>query len=126
MLKLLVHSSENGLRVIRQLIDVSINHFSGGRDHGQDAITIRFPAGDRKFPWIRSYNWSRGGSQSSIVTSASMALEAWQPLNQCQSNQNATYPGVEGRCCAHPTALPGGTRKRHLTLCRPGNTLTLC
>lgn len=77
MLELLVHSPENGLRVIRQLIDVAINHFSGGREHGQDAVIIRFPTGDRAFPWIRSYNWSRDGSHSSIVTSALMALEAW-------------------------------------------------
>jgi len=75
MLELLVHSRENGLRVTRQLVDTAINHFAGGREPGQDALIIRFPSGDRTFPWIRSYNWSRGGSHSSIVTSALSAAD---------------------------------------------------
>src|SRR5262249_32830751 len=50
---------------------------SGGRDYGDDAITITFSDGDRTFPWKRSYIWSRESSGHYSVTSALMALEAW-------------------------------------------------
>jgi PAS domain-containing protein len=78
MLELLVHSPQDGLRVVRELVDVAIKYYGGGHEVGDDVIVIPLSGGDRSFPWIRSYNWSRsGGVNSSIVTSALMALEAW-------------------------------------------------
>jgi hypothetical protein len=76
--ELLTHSPQNGLRLIRQLIDYSISFETGGRDPGGDSIAIQFSGGPRFFPWVNTYLWSReayGGPY--LVTSALMALEAW-------------------------------------------------
>jgi hypothetical protein len=78
-LELLIHSPENGLKLIRQLVDHAIAFKSGGAHFGDNAIPISFPdRGERTFPWIQSYNWSRDvGSGPVITTCALMALEAW-------------------------------------------------
>jgi hypothetical protein len=77
MLELLTCAPEQGLRVVRELISHAVRHYAGDRDPGENAIVIRFPEGEREFPWMNCYNWSHGGGHSSIATSALMALEAW-------------------------------------------------
>ncbi len=78
-LELLVHSRENGLELVRKLINHAITFYSGGQAFGENAIKITYPDGNqRDFPWIQSYNWSRDlGSGPSLVVSILMALEAW-------------------------------------------------
>jgi hypothetical protein len=75
--ELLIHATDQGLALIRQLVDYAVAFYSRGREPGSDGIRISFPEGERFFPWIRSYNWSRDGVGHSCVTSALMALEAW-------------------------------------------------
>jgi energy-coupling factor transporter ATP-binding protein EcfA2 len=77
MLELLTHAPDEGLRVVRELINYAIKHYAGDRDPGDNKIIVKFPEGERTFPWLNCYNWSRGGGHSSIATSALMALEAW-------------------------------------------------
>jgi hypothetical protein len=74
---LLTHAPQHGLSLIRRLVDHAISFYSQGRNCGADAITISFPDGERVFPWIRSYRWSREEAEHSSLTSALMALEAW-------------------------------------------------
>ncbi len=76
-LELLTHAPQHGLALIHRLVDHAISFYSGGSEHGDDAIIIAFPDDDRAFPWRRSYAWSRGGSGHHCVTSALMALEVW-------------------------------------------------
>jgi hypothetical protein len=76
MLELLTHAPEQGLRVVRGLIAHAVHHYGGDRDPGDNVIVIRFAGCERTFAWQNCYNWSRS-SNSSIATSALMALEAW-------------------------------------------------
>ena len=76
-LDLLTYAPKEGLRLIRRLIDHAVTFYMRGRVHGTDAFVIPFADGTRVFPWIRSYNWSRGGGGESSVASGLMALEAW-------------------------------------------------
>jgi hypothetical protein len=76
MLELLTYAPEQGLRVVRELIAHAVNYHAGDRDPGENSIVIKFPEGERTFPWRNCYNWSHGGGTSSIATSALMALEA--------------------------------------------------
>ena len=78
-LELLIHTPQHGLPLIRRLVDYAIFFYTGGRDFGNDAMTVLFPDGSATvFPWHRSYPWSREyGSGPSALTSALMALEAW-------------------------------------------------
>jgi hypothetical protein len=78
-LQLLINAPEDGLKLIRQLIDHAISFKTAGRDFGANAITIRFMDGTEKiFPWVQSYNWSRDvGSGPILTTCMLMALEAW-------------------------------------------------
>jgi hypothetical protein len=78
-LQLLIHAPEQGLRLIRQLVDHAISFLTRGRDFGVDVIAISSLNGnERQFPWIASYSWSRDvGSGPTIATCALMALEAW-------------------------------------------------
>jgi len=77
-LELLTHAPQHGLALIRQLIEHAISFYSNGQPHGSNAFVVTFPDGQRTFPWIQSYNWSReGGGRSFAVQSALMALEAW-------------------------------------------------
>jgi len=76
--ELLIHSPQNGLRLIRRLVDYSISFFSHGADPGLDGITIHLAGGPRFFPWVRTYMWSRETFGAPyLVTSGLMALEAW-------------------------------------------------
>jgi hypothetical protein len=75
---LLTHSPQDGLSLIQRLVGHAISSFSRGSDYGNNAITISFHGGERVFPWIQSYAWSREMTAApSCVTSALMALEAW-------------------------------------------------
>jgi hypothetical protein len=74
---LLTHAPQHGLSLIHRLVDHAISFYTGGRDFGDDAITISFSDGDRIFPWTRSYAWSRDQAGAYSVTSALLALEAW-------------------------------------------------
>ena len=78
-LELLIHAPEVGLRLVRKLVDHAISFKTGGRDFGTNATKITSLNGsERTFPWVPSYGWSREmGSDTAVVTSALMALEAW-------------------------------------------------
>jgi hypothetical protein len=78
-LDLLVHAPEQGLALIRKLVDHAVKFFTRGRGFGKNAITIAFPDGNKiLFPWYQMYNWSReAGSGTPVLASALMALEAW-------------------------------------------------
>lgn len=78
-LELLVHAPEQGLRLIRRLVDHAVSYMSRGREFGTNAFQIPTANGeDLVFPWAQSYGWSRDiGGGPAIVTSALMALEAW-------------------------------------------------
>jgi hypothetical protein len=78
-LELLIHAPEVGLRLVRKLVDHAISFKTGGRDFGTNAMKIASLDGsERAFPWVQSYGWSREmGSDTAVVTSALMALEAW-------------------------------------------------
>jgi len=76
--ELLTFSPQDGLSLIHRLVNYAISFYSRDREYGADVITILFSDGERAFPWIKSYAWSREwGGPSSIVTSGLMALEAW-------------------------------------------------
>jgi hypothetical protein len=75
--ELLVNHPEEGLRLVRGVVDYAVRRLSGGRvPEAQDSIVLSLPEGERAFPWVRTYRWSRE-SRSDIVTSGLMALEAW-------------------------------------------------
>lgn len=77
-LELLTQAPQRGLALIRQLVERAISFYSNGQPHGSNAFVVTFPDGQRTFPWVQSYNWSReGGGSSFAVQSALMALEAW-------------------------------------------------
>jgi len=59
------------------LVDHAISFYTAGRKDDPDALVVVFPNCQRRFPWQRSYNWSREGAGHYCVTSALMALEAW-------------------------------------------------
>jgi hypothetical protein len=73
---LLTHAPEQGLALVRQIVDHAIAYFSNGRAHGTDAILVNFESGIRAFPWYQSYFWSRDSGGNSCLTCALMALEA--------------------------------------------------
>jgi hypothetical protein len=76
-LELLIHSPQDGLTLIRKLVDHAISFYSRGREC-DDAFIIPFPDGERMFPWKTSYAWSREwGGRCHSVTSGLMALEVW-------------------------------------------------
>lgn len=74
--ELLLHSPSDGLSLIHRLVGHAIDHGTGGRDAGEDAITLPYANGARVFPWTGTYFWSRSSNYYAI-TSALMALEAW-------------------------------------------------
>ncbi|NGZ96714.1 MAG: hypothetical protein CV089_11430 [Nitrospira sp. WS110] len=75
--ELLSHAPQQGLTLIRRLVDHAISFYTDGREHGADAFILSFPDGERNFPWTRSYGWSRDSARHNSLTSALMALEAW-------------------------------------------------
>ena len=76
---LLLHAREQGLALVRRLVDHAISFKSDGRDFGANAMRIVSSDGSEMvFPWRQSYGWSRDlGSGPAVVASALMALEAW-------------------------------------------------
>jgi len=76
-LELLTHAPNDGLELIRKLVDHAIQFRTHGRDPGDDGFQIPSDGGERFFPWARSYRWSRGESNDYAVASGLMALEAW-------------------------------------------------
>jgi energy-coupling factor transporter ATP-binding protein EcfA2 len=76
-LELLTHAPQQGLALVRRLVDHAIAFHSGRRPYGPNMIVVHFPLGPRIYPWIESYGWSRGWGRSYAVASALMAVEAW-------------------------------------------------
>lgn len=75
--ELLRHAPQHGLSLVRRLVDHAISFYSGGREYGADAFMISLGDGERTFPWMHSYAWSRDNARHNSLTSALMALEAW-------------------------------------------------
>jgi len=80
-LELLTHAPDEGLALIQKLANHAIQFRVRGRDPGADGLQIAFDDGERFFPWVRSYRWSRGDDTDYAVASGLMALEAW--AHQC-------------------------------------------
>ncbi len=76
-LELLTHAPDEGLGLVRKLVDHAIQFRTRGRNPGEDGFRVALDEGDRFFPWTRSYRWSRGQSNDYAVASGLMALEAW-------------------------------------------------
>ena len=76
---LLLHAPEQGLPLIRRIVDHAVAFRSGGKEFGRNGMTVVFPDGSEKvFAWHQSYGWPRDmGAGPSVVASALMALEAW-------------------------------------------------
>jgi hypothetical protein len=75
--EILINAPDHGLALIQKLVDRAILYFSGGKECGSNAITIRLPDGDKRFVWLDSYFWSRGQSGFQCISAALMAIEAW-------------------------------------------------
>ncbi len=78
-LDLLMKAPATGLALVRQIVSHACRYDAraGGSSQNDDALTLEFPDGPRRFPYQGSYYWSRDGQGSYSVTSALMALEAW-------------------------------------------------
>ncbi len=76
-LELLTHAPEEGLCLIRALVNYAIQFTFEGKDPGDDGFTIEFDEGARFFPWKATYFWPRGQSRYSAIASGLMALESW-------------------------------------------------
>lgn len=79
-LHLLQAAPSEGLALIRRLTEVAIACHAQGTEPGDDGFTLAFDEGDRFFPWVQSYFWSRGQGNDYAVASGLMALEAWAHL----------------------------------------------
>jgi hypothetical protein len=76
-LELLLACPEEGLKLIRHLVEYEIRFY---REDQTDrwAVPIVLAGNDKCFPWRDFYYWSREfGSASATVVSCLMALEAW-------------------------------------------------
>ncbi|WP_154661148.1 NACHT domain-containing protein [Microvirga lotononidis] len=76
-LELLTHAPDEGLALIRRLLEHAIQFGAGERDPGHDGFLILFEDGERFFPWTGTYRWSRGESNYYGLGSGLMAMEAW-------------------------------------------------
>ena len=76
-LELLTYAPDDGLALIRKLVNHAIQFSVRGRDPGDDGFRIRFDDGERFFPWTGTYRWSRGESNYYAIGSGLMALETW-------------------------------------------------
>jgi hypothetical protein len=76
-LELLIHAPNEGLTLIRKLVDHAIQFSVRGRDPGDNGFRISFDDGERFFSWTSTYRWSRGESGHYALGSGLMALEAW-------------------------------------------------
>jgi hypothetical protein len=76
-LDLLLHSPEEGLRLVRRIVSYAVQFYRGDKKD-DDATVIYFSDDGVVFPWPEFYYWSRDtGNAPYLVTSALMALEAW-------------------------------------------------
>jgi hypothetical protein len=75
----LVVPLNTALPLIRKLVDHTVFFYTGGRDFGENSMTIIFSNGSKiVFPWYWTYGWSRdAGAGPALLVSALMALEAW-------------------------------------------------
>ncbi|MGY0791979.1 hypothetical protein ACW7BJ_21635 [Azospirillum argentinense] len=76
-LELLNASPQQGLALIRQLVNYAVAVLSHGQEPGDDGLTLVFPSGPRFFPWQHTYYWSRNSNGCYAIESGLMALEAW-------------------------------------------------
>jgi hypothetical protein len=76
-LDLLVHSPQDGLALIRQIVQHACTFDRDKSQPDDDALVIELESGRRRFPYVGSYYWSRDAQGQYCVTSALMALEAW-------------------------------------------------
>jgi hypothetical protein len=76
-LELLTHAPDEGLALIRKLVDHAIQYSVRGRDPSDDGFRISLDDGERIFPWTGTYRWSRDESNHYAIGSGLMALEAW-------------------------------------------------
>lgn len=76
-LELLIASPDEGLRLVRTLVDHVVVERSGRADPGYNGYWLAFEDGERFFPWVESYGLSRPYSDPYSVVSALMALEVW-------------------------------------------------
>ena len=74
--ELLKHSPTHGLGLIRSLVQAVVSFQTKAVEDTPESIPIVFPEGERHFPWVHTYGWSRNSHHAS-VTSALMALEYW-------------------------------------------------
>ncbi|MCK9543767.1 MAG: AAA family ATPase, partial [Novosphingobium sp.] len=73
-LHLLQAAPSEGLGLIRRLTEVAIAYHAQGAEPGDDGFNLAFDDGDRFFPWVQSYFWSRGQGNDYAVASGLMAL----------------------------------------------------
>lgn len=86
--QLLMNAPEAGLNLIRKLVAVAIEFHSGGKACGDNQVTIRFPEGERSFPWLQTYGWAREhNTHTNVLPSALMALESWAHI-RIESGEN--------------------------------------
>jgi hypothetical protein len=76
-LDLLVHSPNDGLALIRQLVLHACRFDGRTPPETAEAVVVELESGPRCFPCPGSYYWSRNAHGAYCVTSALMALEAW-------------------------------------------------
>lgn len=86
--QLLMNAPEAGLNLIRKLVAVAIEFYSGGKACGDNQVTVRFPEGERSFPWLQTYGWAREhNTHANVLPSALMALESWAHI-RIESGEN--------------------------------------
>lgn len=76
-LELLTHAPEEGLRLVRALVDEVIRTRSRGLSPRDNGLVLDIEGEPRLFPWVQSYTLARPLSHPYSVASALMALEAW-------------------------------------------------
>src|SRR4029077_5440113 len=78
---LLESAPTEGFRLVRELVEHAAKwrrEYPGNREILCPTMTIPFPDGDKTYVGdFGAYQWARGGTGSSTVASALMALEAW-------------------------------------------------
>ncbi|MDZ5453893.1 hypothetical protein [Labrys sp. ZIDIC5] len=77
---LLNSAPQQGLPLIRRLVEHAVTCISTGQEPGKDGLTLELPSGPRFFPWEHTYDWSRGTGSLFAVESGLMALEAWSHM----------------------------------------------
>jgi len=95
-----------GLDLIRNLVDVAVEHHAGGSEAEANGFTVVIDGTPRFFPWVQTYFWSRS-MQAQVYSAASglMALEAWsQERLDNDEDVNVVLRdilGPEGSCAAY-------------------------